>query len=59
MLAVGDGLLVDIVNVSKRVAQFNSSLKPFLEFGMVPIEDFSRRVANFGSAAAGRGQEEI
>ena len=43
--------LVDIPNVGNQIGQFNFNLKPFMAFGIVPIVNFQRRVANFGGAA--------
>ncbi len=34
---VRNGLIVDIRNVSNRVAQFNANLEPILASGIVPI----------------------
>ena len=36
MLAVADGLLVGIWNVSIWVARLSANLEPILEFGIVP-----------------------
>jgi hypothetical protein len=53
------GLLVDIWNVSNRVARLSANLEPILEFGIVPIAGArveGKRTFNFvpknGSAAS-------
>jgi len=44
------GLLVDIWNVSNRVARLSANLEPILEFGIVPIAD--TQGGGVGSSAA-------